>query len=262
MRALGPIRRLERVMPRGFGDFFLQLGVWFGFLFAYQIARGIADLNDGEAFVNGRLIIELEQKLHALIEVDLQRAVLSSGEWFVQAVNWTYWNSQFTVVGLALLWVYFRRNGSFLRLRNILLLANMIALVGFVLMPTAPPRFFPFFGFVDTLAASSALNHGSGLVQLASNEYAAMPSIHAANALILGLVMTSLVRSRLAKVLWTLWPSWVWFSVMATANHFWLDVAAGIGLAALSISIVTALESTNTSWRRRLATMPVGRRRN
>jgi hypothetical protein len=261
MRASGPITRLERAMPRGFGDFFLQLGIWFGFLFAYQIARGLAGLNDGEAFVNGGLIIELEQKLHALIEVDLQRAVISSGEWFVQAVNWTYWNSQFTVVGLALLWVYFRRNESFLRLRNILLLTNMIALVGFVLMPTAPPRFFPFLGFVDTLAASSSLNHGSGLVQLASNEYAAMPSIHAANALILGFVMTSLVRSRPAKLLWTLWPSWVWFSVMATANHFWLDIAAGIGLAALSISIVTALESPASSPLRRLGSAPFSRRR-
>ncbi len=174
-------------------------------------------------------------------------------------MNWTYWNSQFTVVGLALLWVYFRRNDSFLRLRNVLLLTNVLALVGFVLMPTAPPRLFPDAGFVDTLAASSSLNHGSGLIQLASNPYAAMPSIHAANALILGFVMTSLVRSRWAKVLWTLWPSWVWFTVMATGNHFWLDIAAGVGLAAVSLSIVTALEGVSPL--RRLAAVPPFARR-
>jgi membrane-associated phospholipid phosphatase len=236
--------RLGQAFPRGWRDFVLQLGIWFGFLFTYQIVRGIADQDVLGAFQNGRLIIDLENRLHALIELDLQHVVLTSGDWFVQAVNWTYWNSQFTVVGLALLWVYFRRNRSFLRLRNMLLLVNMLALVGFVLMPTAPPRFFPEWGFVDTLAGSAALNHGSGLVQLASNQYAAMPSIHAADALILGFVMAGLVRSRLAKLAWTLWPSWVWFTVMATGNHFWLDVAAGAGLAALSASIVIGLESS------------------
>jgi membrane-associated phospholipid phosphatase len=243
MPARGLGARIDRVLPRGRRDFALQLGIWFGFLFAYQVARGLADRDPQEAFENGRLIIGFERDLHALVELDIQRVILSAGDWIVQAVNWTYWNSQFTVVGLALLWVYFRRTESFLRLRNILLLVNMLALVGFVLMPTAPPRFFPEAGFVDTLAASSTLNHGSGLVQLASNQFAAMPSIHAADALILGFVMAGLVRTRLATVLWTLWPSWVWFTVMATGNHFWLDVAAGIGLALLAASIMYWLES-------------------
>ncbi|MCC6224434.1 MAG: phosphatase PAP2 family protein [Thermoleophilia bacterium] len=239
MRGLsGQISRVGRALPRGFGDFLLQLGIWLGFLLAYQVARGIAGRGSLEAFHNGRVIVDLEQRLHALIELDLQRVVLSAGDAVVQAVNWTYWNSQFTVVGLALLWVYCFRNNSFLRVRNVLLLANLLALVGFALLPTAPPRLFPELGFVDTLAASSALNHGSGLIQLASNQFAAMPSVHSADALILGFFMAGLVSSRLAKVLWTLWPSWVWFTVMATANHFWLDVAAGIGLAALSTSLV------------------------
>lgn len=235
--------RPGHAFPRGWKDFALQLGIWFGFLFAYQIVRGVVDQDPLGAFQNGRLLIDFESRIHALVEVDLQRVILSTGDWLVQAVNWTYWNSQFTVVGIALLWVYFRRNESFLRLRNILLLANMLALIGFVLMPTAPPRFFPEWGFVDTLAQSSALNHGSGLVQLASNQFAAMPSIHSADALILGFAMAAIVTSRWAKVLWTLWPSWVWLTVMATGNHYWLDVVAGIGLALVSVSIVIALES-------------------
>jgi PAP2 superfamily len=247
-RALAsPFTRLGQKLPHGWRDFLLQLAIWLGFGLAYQVARGVADRDIAQAFQNGRGIIDFENRLHALIELDLQRVVLSAGDWLVQAVNWTYWNSQFTVVGLVLLWVYFKRNEAFLRLRNILLLINMLALVGFVLLPTAPPRLFPEWGFVDTLASSSALNHGSGLVQLASNPYAAMPSIHAANALIVGFTMASLVRSRVAKVLWTLWPSWVWFTVMATANHFWLDVAAGIGLALLAASLVVALGSLRRS---------------
>ena len=87
------------------------------------------------------------------------------------------------------------------------------------------------------VSAFGGLNHGSGLVQLAGNPYAAMPSLHAADALILGVTLAYVCRNRLAKVAWALWPAWVWFSVMATGNHFWLDVLAGIVLALLTLAI-------------------------
>jgi membrane-associated phospholipid phosphatase len=82
------------------------------------------------------------------------------------------------------------------------------------------------------------VNHGSGLIELASNPYAAMPSVHAADALIIGFAMATLVKSRWAAMLWTIWPTWVWFSVMATGNHYWLDVAAGVGVALVAGTIV------------------------
>ena len=236
--------RLGHAFPRGWKDFLLQLAVWFGFILAYQLARGIADRGPEEAFRNGRAILDFERHFHALVELDIQNVVLHAGNWLVQATNWTYWNSQFTVIGLALLWVYFKRNDAFLRLRNVLIVANVLALIGFVVLPTAPPRFFAEWGFVDTLAQSSALNHGSGFVQLASNQFAAMPSIHSADALILGFTMAALVSSRWAKLLWTLWPTWVWFTVMATGNHFWLDIAGGIVVAVISTSLVLFLEAT------------------
>ncbi|HEY2939305.1 MAG TPA: phosphatase PAP2 family protein, partial [Gaiellaceae bacterium] len=118
------------------------------------------------------------------------------------------------------------------------LLANAIGLVVYVLIPTAPPRMFPDFGFDDTLARFGALNHGSGLVEFAANPYAAMPSVHAADALIVGLVLFSVCRTRVVKAIWLLWPAWVWFSVMATGNHFWLDVLAGIVVAAIAGAFV------------------------
>jgi membrane-associated phospholipid phosphatase len=101
-------------------------------------------------------------------------------------------------------------------------------------MPTAPPRMFPEWGFVDTLAQWSSINHDSGLISLASNPYAAMPSLHAMDAFIVGVVMAGLCRSWVAKALWLLWPAWVAFAVMSTGNHYWLDVAAGIAIAILT----------------------------
>jgi membrane-associated phospholipid phosphatase len=97
---------------------------------------------------------------------------------------------------------------------------------------------FPAFGFVDTLQDYASLNHESGLIQLAANPYAAMPSLHAADALIVGVVLAALCRRLPFKILWLLWPCWVWFCVMATGNHFWLDVAGGIGAAALAAAVV------------------------
>jgi membrane-associated phospholipid phosphatase len=223
----------RRVLPRGWGDFARQVAIWFCFLGAYQVARGIADRNPPRAFENGLHVIGIEQHANALFELTLQRFIDGS-QVLATAASWTYWNSEFTVLGLALLWVYLRRNEAFVRFRNTILLANVIGLVGYVLLPTAPPRMFPDLGFDDTLSGFGELNHGSGLIEFAANPYAAMPSLHAADALIVGLVLFSVCRRWPAKVLWLLWPAWVWFSVMATGNHFWLDVVAGVVVAGLA----------------------------
>ena len=65
-----------------------------------------------------------------------------------------------------------------------------------------------------------------------------MPSLHAADALIVGVVLFAVCRNWFAKVFWALWPAWVWFSVMATGNHFWLDVAAGVLVALVALGVV------------------------
>jgi membrane-associated phospholipid phosphatase len=227
----------QRFLPRGWGDLARQLAIWFGFLAAYQAARGIADRNTPQAFQNGLHVIGIERHAHALFELTLQRLVDGS-ELLAALVSWTYWNSEFTVVGLALLFVYLRRNEAFVRFRNSILLANVIGLLGYVLLPTAPPRMFPDLGFADTLADFGGLNHGSGLVELASNPYAAMPSLHAADALIVGLSMAAVCKRWWSKTVWLLWPAWVWFAVMGTGNHFWLDVVAGVVVALIALVIV------------------------
>jgi membrane-associated phospholipid phosphatase len=227
----------RRVLPRGWGDFAFQLALWLGFALVYQVARGVADRNPARAFENGLKVIDFEQRANSLIEVSLQSFVHSSN-FLIAATSYTYWLSQFTVLGLALFWVYLRRNESFLRFRNLIMLANLIGLAGYVLLPTAPPRMFPSLGFADTLALFGSLNHGSGLVELASNPYAAMPSLHAADSLIVGITLAMICRSWLARLVWLAWPAWVWFSVMATGNHFWLDIVAGAFVAGLAAAFI------------------------
>ena len=226
-------------LPRGWGHLLLQVGFWLGFYVAYQLARGVADKGGVEAaFANGEWIIDFQRALGSMFELTLQRAVEGSG-FLIQATSLTYWLSQFAVVGLALLYVYFRAHDRFARFRNWLIVGNVMGLVGYVLVPTAPPRMFPEAGFTDTLAAHSSVNHDSPFVAFSSNPYAAMPSLHALDALIVGIVMAAVVRRRWAKVLWLAWPPWVWFAVMATGNHFWLDVAAGVLVAAVAWAVVS-----------------------
>jgi membrane-associated phospholipid phosphatase len=228
----------RRYLPRGWSHFWLQLGIWFGFLAVYQVARGMAGRDPARAFTNGLRVIGWERShAHHLFELTFQNLAASS-QLLELAVSWTYWISEFPVIGLALLWVYLRRHDAFARFRNTILLANVIGLVGYVLVPTAPPRMFPTFGFPDTLRDFGGLNHGSGLVQFASNPYAAMPSLHAADALIVGLTLSYVCRRWWSKTLWLLWPAWVWFAVMASGNHFWLDILAGIVVVILAAVVV------------------------
>jgi membrane-associated phospholipid phosphatase len=201
-----------------------------GFYVVYQVARGAADRSVADAFHNGEWVLRTERELGALFEPAVQR-VVDTSSLLVTLTSYTYWLSQFAVVGITLLWVYFRHHDRFTGFRNWLIGANLVGLLGYVFMPTAPPRMFPEWGFVDTLAQYSSVNHSSGLIAVAANPYAAMPSLHAMDALIVGIVMFGLVRSRIAKALWLSWPVWVAFAVISTGNHYWLDVMAGFVIA-------------------------------
>jgi membrane-associated phospholipid phosphatase len=224
------VAETSRRLPRGWGHLALQFAIWMGFYVVYQVARGAADRSVAAAFHNGEWVLRTEREIGALFEPAVQRVVDTSSI-LVTLTSFTYWLSQFAIVGITLLWVYFRHHDRFADFRNWLIVANLVGLVGYVFMPTAPPRMFPEWGFVDTLAQYSSVNHSSSIIAFASNPYAAMPSLHAMDALIVGVVMFGLVRSRAAKALWLAWPIWVSFAVISTGNHYWLDVLAGFLVA-------------------------------
>jgi membrane-associated phospholipid phosphatase len=138
------------------------------------------------------------------------------------------------VVGVALFWVYLRHFERFAFFRNWLIAANSIGLACYALLPTAPPRLLPEWGFTDSLAQAVSVDHGD--VGRLANQYAAMPSLHALDALIVGVVLFSVARRPVTRTLWLAWPAWVSFTLMATGNHFWLDIAA-----AAVIALVVAL---------------------
>jgi membrane-associated phospholipid phosphatase len=221
----------RRVLPRGYLDFARQLAIWLGFYFSYLAVRGLVDRNPAKAFINGIDVIDFEQRtFHHLFELTAQR-IADSSHVLLTAAAWTYWNSEFTVLCATLLFMYLRRHERFAAFRNSVLLANAVGLLGYVFVPTAPPWMFPYL-FTD------GVNHSTGLVNAMANPYAAMPSLHAADALIVGVFLFRACRHWWSKALWAFWPAWVWFCVMATANHYLLDVLAGILVGVVAMKTV------------------------
>jgi membrane-associated phospholipid phosphatase len=74
-----------------------------------------------------------------------------------------------------------------------------------------------------------------------------MPSLHAADAAIIGIALARVVQPRLLKVAFALWPAWVSFSLIASGNHFWLDIAAGLLLAVLGAWVAGRLTRRRSS---------------
>jgi membrane-associated phospholipid phosphatase len=215
-----------------------QLALWLGFAAAYELVRGLADGGGtGEALRNARRVVSLERHLGGLPELALEGRAVAGGAVLLHAIDWSYWIAHFAVVPAAVIWAYACRRAVYPRLRNSILLANTAALLGYLAFPTAPPRMLPQDGFVDLLAHSRLLSQTTGLVKLFANPYAAMPSVHTADAVVVGVLLAAAVRHPLLKLFLLLWPLWVCFVLMASANHYWLDLAAGAALAAVAVQV-------------------------
>jgi membrane-associated phospholipid phosphatase len=97
-------------------------------------------------------------------------------------------------------------------------------------------------GFTDTLEKFAEINHDSGLVAALSNPFAAVPSVHTCFAIIIGVSCFFLVRRPALRYTWLLYPALIVFSIVATANHFWLDAVLGAILAAVAVLVAWAIE--------------------
>ncbi len=231
MRSL--ITKIGAWLPQGYGDAARQLGLFVVAELCYETVRGVAEGERTQAFVNGAWVIDVEKATGTFFEPGLQAALLGE-RWLVDAANFAYMNSHFVVTTAFLVWLYLFRNSSFYFVRNMFMVAMALALVGYALVPTAPPRLFEQYGFVDTITDFSQVNHDSGLVKLFINPYAAIPSMHVAFSLMIGISGAMIAQHAITRVLWCTYPVLVFFVVVVTANHFWLDAAAGALVAALA----------------------------
>jgi membrane-associated phospholipid phosphatase len=239
------LRRLRfieaRVLPRGWRDVLKQVALFLAAYVLYQVVRGLID--DGSAykpFGDAMRIIDLERVLHVFAEPSIQAWALNK-RWLMDFADWTYLNAHYIVTLCALVFIYLRRNASFYFVRNMFMIAMAIALVGYAVYPTAPPRLMPEWGFTDSISqfVGTPVDHGPGKDLL--NFYAAVPSMHVCFALMIGVPMTRLVKPWPAKIAWSLYPLLITFVVVATGNHYFTDVFLGGVTAAISALLAKRL---------------------
>jgi hypothetical protein len=228
-------------LPHGWRDLWIQLAVLGTFNLSYEGARALAALIDEQpdAIANGYRIMNAEQGLGIYWEPAVQAWALHRAPHLVMTIaDWTYWNCQFTISFAVLLWVYLRRNHAFYFVRNTILFADFIGLIGYLALPTAPPRMFA--GFDDVLN-QEAVNLHSSLIQVFANPYAAMPSLHTAYAFVIGATAALVCQNRAGRVLWAVYPALVVFAIIATANHWVLDAVAGLTVAGIATALSLAV---------------------
>ena len=176
----------------------------------------------------------------------LQQAFYHAGSvsWYdIGATMFYFLHFAFPLILGYLFWIIDRR--TFLRFSRALIGMAFAAFIFYLFVPVAPPwkavpgvvkiidHTLPSFTDLPGVPVPATVYHW-----LTPNAYAAMPSLHAADALIVGVSMALACRHWWSKTIWLLWPAWVWFAVMATGNHFWLDCMAGIGVALMAMAIV------------------------
>jgi hypothetical protein len=248
VRAL--IDRIGRLLPHGYGDAARQLGLFVLAELTYEAVRGIADGERVQAFVNGQNVIDFEKSTHTFFEPGLQSIFLSH-RWIIDFANFMYMNSHFVVTTAFLVWLYLFRNQNFYFVRNMFMVAMGLAVVGYALLPTAPPRMFD--EFTDTITQYAQVNHDSALVKLFINPYAAIPSMHVAFSTMIGITGVLISRHTITRILWAAYPVLVFWVVVVTANHFWVDGAFGLLVAVLSAvtarQVLARVRPAVWSWR-------------
>jgi membrane-associated phospholipid phosphatase len=227
-------------LPQGWTDLGRQIGLLLVVDLAYETVRGLADGQRSVAFAHGQQIIDFERSINTFFEPGFQGFFLDF-DWLIDFANQVYMNSQFAIVLGFFLWVYFFRNEAFYFVRNMFIVAMGLALVGYTLYPTAPPRLFPEYGFVDTINDFSSVNHDSALAKLFINPYAAVPSMHCAFAAMIGVSGVRLSRHRVTQAFWAIWPLLVAWVVIVTGNHYWIDIGLGWMVAATSALVASRL---------------------
>jgi PAP2 superfamily len=246
-----PFVFVNRLLPKGLWDAGLQFLLFFAAYNAYQLVRGMADGQKEVAFTNADRLIDIERSTGTFFEPGLQQSLLDQ-RWLIDAANFMYMNSHFVITTGFLAWLYLFRNDHFYFVRNMFMVAMGLALVIYAAYPTAPPRLIPEEGFADTIAVFTGVTQDDKTVSLLVNQYAAVPSMHIAFSLMIAVPAAALAQYRAVRTAWSLYPLLVFFVIVVTGNHFWLDAAAGAAVASVAAVAARALARLRPaawSWR-------------
>ncbi len=212
---------------------------------AYSGVRVLARADQSTALAHARSLVHLETLTGLHVEAPINHLVTGVP---VLAVVASYWYAalHYTVTPTVLVLLWRRDRERYRTARTALALGSAMGLVGFLLVPTAPPRMLD--GFADTLTTTARYGwwseHASaprGLAGL-TNEYAAMPSLHVGWALWVAWVAWTVGRGSAIRVAGTVYAAGTALVVVATGNHYLIDVLAGAAVVAVAIAVATRVD--------------------
>jgi len=219
-------------------------------VFCYFQVRGLTHADPAVAVRHAHSLMELEQRLGLRFELDVQARVIVHDSAY-DVANWIYVWGHWPVIVLTMVWLVLRHRHVFLRLRDGMLVSGALGLLVFVTYPVAPPR------LVDPALVDTVTTRSEAYRYLQPpnfvNQYAALPSLHAGWDLLVGIAIAMAGGTLAVRLIGWVLPGLMALAVVATANHYVVDVLAGITLALLGHVVALWLE------RRRAAKPPATR---
>ncbi|WP_106435584.1 phosphatase PAP2 family protein [Streptantibioticus cattleyicolor] len=226
---------------------------------AYSGGRLLVAGGTGSAVAHGEAIVRLEHTLRISPEHALNQ-LFTHQAWLGVPACFAYATLHYVITPAVLVWLWRRHSGSYLYMRTWLMISTLLGLIGFSLLPTAPPRLLPAAaGFQDTMAHFSHLgwwgadaSAPQGLGGM-TNQYAAMPSLHVGWALWCGVMLWRYAENRVLRVAGLAYPVAITFVVLGTANHYLLDAVAGVAVMIVGLLLTRPARHLTARVRSRFA---------
>jgi len=228
--------------PRG-GGWAAQAALFAAAYALYSASRWVVTGDLDEATRHAAWIVDLERELGLLVEASVQRAL--DGTVWLWVLNHLYIAAQVVVLPAALVVLWRRDRARYRTLRDVVILTWLLALPVFWLFPVAPPRLTDL-GITDTITAQTGLALDSKLTTSFYNPLAAVPSLHCGFALAVSVALAGAARRPWTRALALAWTPVVCLAVVATGNHFVLDIAAGLAITTAGFALVRLARTRRT----------------
>lgn len=203
-----------------------EVVVVLGLVVVYDHVRDVASTRAGVAIAHAARLLTWESAGGLDVEQHLN-AALARHHTLQAAGAWYYQLAHVSVTLTVLVWCYWQRPAAYRGARNALLQVNAAALIVFWLYPVAPPRLLPHAGFVDSAVVSGVIERTTSV---SPDLYAAMPSLHLAWAVWVAVMIARTTKRTTARIIAATHVLVTAVVVVATANHYLLDLAAGASL--------------------------------
>ena len=216
---------------KGFNEVII-IGLVYG---CYRLASGSIAHKEAPALQNAQDVVHWEKSLGLFHEPGFQSFFVRN-KVLLHVADTLYTLLYYPALILFFFWAYNSHQKEYYVARNVFLVSAGIAFVCFALYPVAPPRMLTNYGFID--AMKDYINYNSPILRSLANPYAAMPSLHFAWTLLVGIGTFCIVKAWWGKLLGIFVPLAMLVAIVATANHFILDAVAGAVLLGVSYAVV------------------------